>query len=67
MKKPKDKGGRPKVPTADRKNKMVLVRLTTGEFKAIQAAAKTDDRNVSDFVRHALRLALGLLPKSGDQ
>ena len=49
---PKNKGGRPVKPDADKKSKVVQVRFTQDDFEAIeQLSIKAGFKNVSHFIR----------------
>jgi predicted HicB family RNase H-like nuclease len=56
--KPK-KVGRPKLPKGEAMGKIVPIRFTPEDIKAIAAAAKASDQTVSQWIRSTLNAALG--------
>ena len=48
--KPK-KMGRPKLPKGDAKDRIVPVRFNTHELKRLEAAAKSDQKTISEWIR----------------
>jgi hypothetical protein len=52
------KVGRPKLPKGEAKGKIVPVRLTHEEFKALSAAAKANNQTVSERIRSTLNAGL---------
>ena len=57
QKKPR-KVGRPKLPKGEAKGKIVPVRFTPDESKAIEAAAKANRQTVSEWIRSMLNAAI---------
>jgi hypothetical protein len=57
--KPK-KAGRPKLPKAEAKGRIVPVRFTEKDLKAIAAAAKANNQNVSEWIRCTIRAMVEL-------
>jgi len=55
----KRKPGRPKLPKGEAKGKIVPVRFTADERKAVESAAKANNQTLSDFVRSTIRAAVG--------
>jgi hypothetical protein len=55
-KKSKRKPGRPKLPKAEARSKIVLVRVTTDEMKRIAQAAKAEDKTVTGWAREKFGL-----------
>jgi uncharacterized protein (DUF1778 family) len=51
------KKGRPSKPKSDRKKHLITLRVTADEIKAINAAAKRDGKNRSEWARKALNAA----------
>jgi len=43
--------GRPELPEKERRNKIIQFRCTEQEFRMIQAAAKVNDKKMSDWIR----------------
>jgi predicted HicB family RNase H-like nuclease len=56
-KKPK-KVGRPKLPKGEAKGRIVPVRFAADDLKAIEAAAKSKNQSVSEWIRGTLDAAL---------
>jgi hypothetical protein len=54
MGRPKTKIGRPPVDLAERRDKPVKAMVTAAELAEINAAAKADDRRVSEWARRVL-------------
>jgi uncharacterized protein (DUF1778 family) len=52
------KVGRPKLPKSEAKGKIIQVRLTGEEFKAIEAAAKSYRKTNSEWIRSTLNAAI---------
>jgi len=59
----KNKGGRPKLPKAERASEVIALRVTDAERKELEEAAKRSDKSLSDWARDAL-LAKSPLPPS---
>jgi hypothetical protein len=57
MPKPK-KVGRPKLPKGEAKGRIVPVRFSASEIRAIESAARVNGQSVSEWVRSILRNAL---------
>jgi uncharacterized protein (DUF1778 family) len=57
MPKPK-KAGRPKLPKGEAMGRVIQVRLTAQDTKAIEAAAKASDQNVSEWIRSTIHATL---------
>jgi hypothetical protein len=57
QKKPK-KVGRPKLPTGTAKGRIVPVRFTGDDLKAMEAAAKASNQNVSEWIRGTIHATL---------
>ena len=55
----KRKPGRPKLPKGQAMGKIVPVRFTADERKAVESAAKASNQTLSNFVRSTIRAALG--------
>jgi uncharacterized protein (DUF1778 family) len=55
----KPKIGRPRLPKGEAKAKIVPVRFTADERKAVESAAKASNQKLSDFIRSTLRAAIG--------
>ena len=53
----KPKIGRPKLPKGEAKGRIVPVRFTADDIKAIAAQAKASNQNVSEWIRSTLRAA----------
>ncbi|PYX52885.1 MAG: hypothetical protein DMG76_27825 [Acidobacteria bacterium] len=53
----KAKIGRPKLPKGEAKGRIVPVRFTADDIKAIAAQAKASKQNVSEWIRSTLRAA----------
>ena len=53
------KVGRPKLPKGQAKGKIVPVRFTASEIRAIESAARVNNQSVSEWVRGILRNSLG--------
>lgn len=54
----KRKPGRPKLPVGEAKGKIMPVRFTASEIRAIDSVAKISNQSVSEWVRGILRNAL---------
>jgi len=52
------KVGRPKLPKGEAKGRIVPVRFTADDLKAMEAAAKASDQTVSEWVRGASQAIL---------
>ena len=50
--------GRPKLPKGEAKGRIMPVRFTASEIRAIESAAKVSNQSVSEWVRTMLRNAL---------
>jgi predicted HicB family RNase H-like nuclease len=57
QKKPR-KVGRPKLPKGAAKGRIVPVRFTPDDLRAIEAAAKASDQSVSEWVRGKIHATL---------
>jgi hypothetical protein len=57
QKKPK-KVGRPKLPKGAAKGRIVPIRFTQGDLKAIETAAKASGQSVSEWVRGTIHATL---------
>jgi predicted HicB family RNase H-like nuclease len=57
QKKPR-KVGRPKLPKGEAKGRIVPVRFTGEDVKAMAAAAKTKDQSVSQWIRSTIHATL---------
>jgi hypothetical protein len=51
--------GRPKLPKGEAKGRIVPVRFTARDLKAMESAAKAKDQTLSEWVRSASRAVLG--------
>ena len=49
--------GRPRLPKGEAKGRIVPVRFTADDLKAIAAQAKASKQNVSEWIRSTLRAA----------
>ena len=58
MKQKKTKMGRPKLPKGAAKGRIVPVRFTADDLKAIALRAKTADQNVSEWIRSTIHASL---------
>jgi hypothetical protein len=54
----KAKIGRPKLPRGTAKGRIVPVRFTADDLKAIAVRAKAADQNVSEWIRSTIRASL---------
>jgi len=54
----KAKIGRPKLPKGTNKGRIVPVRFTADDLKAIAVRAKAADQNVSEWIRSAIHAAI---------
>ena len=52
------KVGRPKMPKGEAKGRIVPVRFTPDDLRAIEAAAKASDKTVSEWVRTTVHAAV---------
>jgi hypothetical protein len=52
------KVGRPKLPKGEAKGRIVPVRFTVDDLKAMEAAAKASDKSLSEWIRGAIGAAL---------
>jgi hypothetical protein len=52
------KVGRPKLPKGEAKGRIVPVRFTGDDLKAMEAAAKASNKNVSEWIRSTIHAAL---------
>ena len=57
MPKPK-KAGRPKLPKGEAMGRVIQVRFTAHDTKAIEAAAKASKQNVSEWIRSTVSHAI---------
>jgi hypothetical protein len=55
----KRKPGRPKLPEGEAKGKIVPVRFAADRIKALEAAAKSRNQTISEWVRSTIDAALG--------
>ena len=53
------KVGRPKLPKGEAKGRIVPVRFTADDLKAMAAAAKASNQTVSEWIRSTLNASLG--------
>jgi uncharacterized protein (DUF1778 family) len=56
--KPK-KVGRPKLPKGEAKGKLVALRFNRDDLKRVEAAAKANNKSVSEWMRSTLLAAIG--------
>lgn len=56
----KNRVGRPKLPKGEAKGRIVPIRFTADDLKAIEAAAKASDQTVSEWVRSKIHATLQL-------
>jgi uncharacterized protein (DUF1778 family) len=54
----KAKMGRPKLPKGEAMGRVIQVRLTAQDTKAIETAAKASDQTVSEWVRNTIHASL---------
>lgn len=54
----KAKMGRPKLPKGEAMGRVIQVRFTAQDTKAIEQAAKASDKTVSDWVRSTIHATL---------
>jgi hypothetical protein len=54
----KGKVGRPKMPKGEAKGRIVPVRFTADDLKAMAAAAKAKDQSVSEWIRGTIHAEL---------
>ena len=54
----KTKVGRPKLPKGEAKGRIVPVRFTGDDLKAIAALAKASDQNVSEWIRSTIHATI---------
>jgi hypothetical protein len=52
------KVGRPKMPKGEAKGRIVPVRFTADDLKAMAAAAKAKDQSLSEWIRGTIHAAL---------
>lgn len=52
------KVGRPKLPKGEAKGRIVPVRFTPDDLRAIEAAAKANDQTVSEWVRSTIHATI---------
>lgn len=52
------KPGRPKLPKGEAKGRIVPVRFTAEESKAMEQAAKTNDQTISEWIRSTVSAKL---------
>jgi len=52
------KVGRPRMPKGEAKGRIVLVRFTADDLKAIAAAAKANNQSVSEWIRGTIHASL---------
>jgi hypothetical protein len=57
MPKPR-KAGRPKLPKGEAMGHIIQVRFTAPDTKAIEAAAKASNQNVSEWIRSTIHASL---------
>ncbi len=57
MSKPK-KAGRPKLPKGEAMGRVIQVRFTASDTKAIETAAKASNQNVSEWIRSTIHASL---------
>ena len=59
MRQPKKaKVGRPKMPKGEAKGRIVPVRFTADDLRAMEAAAKASKQNVSEWIRSTIHATL---------
>jgi hypothetical protein len=58
------KVGRPKLPRGEAKGRIVPVRFTAVDLKAMAAAAKANNQTVSEWIRSTLSNAIGTAAQS---
>jgi hypothetical protein len=58
QRKPNRKVGRPKLPKGTAKGRIVPVRFTADDLKAMAAAAKIKDQSVSEWIRGTIHATL---------
>ena len=58
MSQKKAKMGRPKLPRGEAMGRVIQVRLTAQDERAIEAAAKANDQTVSEWVRGTIHATL---------
>ena len=56
--KTRKRAGRPKLPKGEAMGRVIQVRLTAQDTKAIEAAAKASDQTVSEWVRSTIHANL---------
>jgi len=54
----KNKVGRPKLPKGEAKGRIVPVRFTADDLRAIEAAARAKDQTVSEWVRSTIHATI---------
>jgi hypothetical protein len=54
----KRKAGRPKLPKGEAMGRVIQVRFTAQDTKAIEAAAKASDKTLSEWVRSTIHATL---------
>jgi len=54
----KAKVGRPKMPKGEAKGRIVPVRFTADDLKAMAARAKASDQNISEWIRSTIHASL---------
>jgi len=54
----KTKMGRPKLPKGEAMGRVIQVRFTAQDTKAIEAAAKANEQNVSEWIRSTVSHAI---------
>ena len=52
------KVGRPKLPKGEAKGRIVPVRFTANDLKAMEAAAKASDKKLSEWIRNTVHEAI---------
>ncbi len=57
MPKPR-KVGRPKLPKGEAKGRIVPVRFTSDDLKAMEAAAKASDKSLSEWIRSTIHASI---------
>ena len=56
----KRKVGRPKLPKGEAKGRIVPVRFTAEDLKAMEAAAKASDKSLSEWIRSTIHATIQL-------
>ena len=55
----KPKIGRPKLPKGEAKGRIVPIRFNQQDIKQIEAAARANQKTVSEWIRGAITIAMG--------